>query len=113
MGGLLGTMLQEIVNNFKYIGLLLSFLLTLVSWIYQYRKNKKHPEFPKLFLDFSTYILIYNGVTSAIFSTYLILSPIFGLNFLVVTADNLKYTLIVGGLAILYLGISKVKNKEL
>lgn len=107
-------MLQEVVNNLSSIGLVISLFYTLYKWHKLYKKNiSKHPDFKDLFWIFSTFYLVYTGVTSSILSIYLILSPILGFQFFTIKIDDVKYTMIIGELALLYLGLTKLKEKDL
>ena len=107
-------MLQEIFDNIAWIGFLISLILTIIRWRKSYKTNeKKHPEFKRLFNFFSTYYLVFTSILSTIISIYLIISPILGLSWISITIDNVKYILIVGSLALLYLGFTKLKDEEI
>ena len=106
-------MLQKIVSNLGNIGLVIAFGYAIYRW-YKYKKVKnEHPTFKNLFWNFSTFYLIYTGITSSLLAFYLILSEIISVSWITVSVNEIKYPLIIGGLSLLYLGITKFKEEEL
>lgn len=106
-------MLQKIVNNLEGIGLVIAFLYALIYWFKHKKKQKKHPSFKVLFEKFSIVYLIYAGVISSLLALYLIIFPIIGISLVEISSNEIKYPLIIGGLALLYLGVTKFKDEEL